>query len=61
VLPYRWIYCGLVFVGAVTKVDVVWNWGDLMNTLQVFPNLVGLLGLSGVAASMLRGERRPRG
>jgi len=25
-----------------------------MNGLQVFPNLVGVIGLSGVAASMLR-------
>jgi hypothetical protein len=25
-------------------VDVVWAWGDLMNALQVFPNLVGVLG-----------------
>jgi AGCS family alanine or glycine:cation symporter len=50
-----WIYCGLVVFGAVGKVDTIWAWGDLMNGLQVFPNLVGLIGLSGVAAAMLRG------
>lgn len=55
VVPYRWVYCALVFVGAVTKVETVWNWGDLMNTLQVFPNIVGLLGLSGVVAAILKG------
>ena len=33
----------------------IWAWGDFMNGLQVFPNLVGLIGLSGVAAAMLRG------
>ncbi len=59
VMPYRWIYCGLIVLGATTKVETVWNWGDLMNTLQVFPNLVGLLGLSGVAAAILAG-RTPR-
>ncbi len=51
-LPYRWIYCLLIPFGAMTKVDVVWAWGDLMNTLQVFPNMIGLIGLSGVAAKI---------
>jgi AGCS family alanine or glycine:cation symporter len=56
VRPYRWIYCGLIVVGATSHVDLVWAWGDLMNGLQVLPNLVGLLGLSGVAAALLRRE-----
>ena len=50
-IPYRWIYCLLIPLGAISKVDVVWAWGDLMNVLQVFPNLVGLIGLSGVVAA----------
>jgi AGCS family alanine or glycine:cation symporter len=54
VLPYRWIYCGLIVLGATSKVDTVWAWGDLMNGLQIFPNLVGVLALSGVAAAVLR-------
>jgi AGCS family alanine or glycine:cation symporter len=53
-VPYRWIYCGLVVLGATSKVNLVWAWGDLMNGLQIFPNLVGLVGLSGVAAKLLR-------
>jgi AGCS family alanine or glycine:cation symporter len=53
-LPYRWIYCGLIVFGATSKVETVWAWGDLMNGLQVFPNLVGLLGLSGIAAATLK-------
>jgi AGCS family alanine or glycine:cation symporter len=56
VTPYRWVYCGLVVLGAVSKVNVVWAWGDLMNGLQIFPNLVGVLGLSGVVARLLREE-----
>jgi hypothetical protein len=39
------------------KVETIWAWVTLMNGLQVFPNLVGLIGLSGVAASMLRQSR----
>jgi alanine or glycine:cation symporter, AGCS family len=58
-VPYRWIYCLLIPFGAVTKVDVVWAWGDLMNALQVFPNLIGLLGLSGLVAQIAR-ERLTR-
>ena len=35
---------------------MVWAWGDLMNALQVFPNLIGVLGLSGIVAQS-RDER----
>jgi AGCS family alanine or glycine:cation symporter len=58
-LPYRWIYCLLIPFGAISKVDVVWAWGDFMNVLQVFPNLAGLIGLSGVAAAIARTRLSP--
>jgi AGCS family alanine or glycine:cation symporter len=57
VLPYRWLYCILVIFGSIGKVDLVWAWGDLMNGLQIFPNLVGVIGLSGVAAAALARKR----
>jgi alanine or glycine:cation symporter, AGCS family len=57
-LPYRWVYCLLIPFGAVTKVDVVWAWGDLMNALQVFPNLIGVIGLSGLVARIAREKIR---
>ncbi|HEX7554662.1 MAG TPA: amino acid carrier protein [Geothrix sp.] len=47
---YRWVYCLLIPFGAIAKPTVVWAWGDLMNCLQVFPNMIGLIGLSGLAA-----------
>ncbi len=53
-IPYRWIYCLLIPFGAIARVDVVWAWGDLMNVLQVFPNLIGLIGLSGIVAKAAR-------
>ena len=59
VTPYRWIYCLLIPLGAIAKVNLVWAWGDLMNALQIFPNLIGVLGLSGIAAKIAR-ERGPR-
>jgi len=49
-VPYRWIYCALIPFGAISRVEVVWAWGDLMNALQVFPNVIGLIGLSGLVA-----------
>jgi AGCS family alanine or glycine:cation symporter len=59
-VPYRWVYCGLIFFGATGKVDLVWAWGDLMNGLQIFPNLIGVLGLSGAVAATLRASERRR-
>lgn len=50
VVPYRWIYCALIPVGAVLRPETVWAWGDLMNALQVFPNVIGLVALSGLVA-----------
>ena len=64
VRPYRVLYCALIVLGAVSRVDTVWAWGDLLNGLQIFPNLVGLLGLSALAGAALRGTgggRRPAG
>jgi len=59
-VPYRWVYCGLIVFGAMGRVELVWAWGDLMNGLHIFPNLAGIIGLSGVAAAALRdSERRP--
>jgi alanine or glycine:cation symporter, AGCS family len=59
VMPYRWIYCLLIPFGATTKVDLVWAWGDLMNALQVFPNLIGVVALSGLAAGVAHGRWAP--
>jgi AGCS family alanine or glycine:cation symporter len=56
ITPYRWSYCGLVVLGATSRVDLVWAWGDLMNGLQIFPNLIGVIGLAGVVARLLREE-----
>jgi len=59
VMPYRWIYCLLIPFGAVAKVNLVWAWGDLMNALQIFPNLIGVLALSGIAANAARDRLVP--
>ncbi|MCX6551381.1 MAG: amino acid carrier protein [Acidobacteria bacterium] len=58
-IPYRVTYCLLIPIGAMLSVETVWAWGDLMNGLQVFPNLIGLVGLSGVVAAASRASIRP--
>jgi AGCS family alanine or glycine:cation symporter len=55
---YHWLYVGLIPVGAVAKISVVWKLSGIFNGLMAFPNLVGLIGLSGVAAAMLRDYER---
>ena len=59
VLPYRWIYCSLIPLGAMLAPEVVWAWGDLMNALQIFPNVIGLVGMSAIAAKFGRSPREP--
>jgi AGCS family alanine or glycine:cation symporter len=51
---YAWIYCGLIFVGAITGVRVVWDYADTMNGLQIFPNLIALLVLAPQVAAATR-------
>jgi AGCS family alanine or glycine:cation symporter len=49
--PYRLIFVIMVFVGAVMKLDLVWTFADIMNGLMALPNLIALLGLSGIVAA----------
>lgn len=51
---YRLAFVIFVFVGAVSALDVVWGVADIMNGLMAFPNLIGLLGLSGVVVAETR-------
>jgi AGCS family alanine or glycine:cation symporter len=51
---YAWIYCGLIFVGAVAEVRTVWDYADTINGLQIFPNLIGLFILAPQVALVTR-------
>ncbi len=50
-VPYRLVFVALVGVGAVAKLELVWNISDVLNGLMAFPNLVGLLLLTPVIVS----------
>jgi AGCS family alanine or glycine:cation symporter len=45
---YRMLYTMIVIPGAALKMEMVWNIADIMNGLMIIPNLIALLGLSGV-------------
>lgn len=49
-MVYRIIFSLVVFVGATTALDVVWNFSDIANALMAIPNLICLLAMSGVVA-----------
>lgn len=48
ILPYRIIYCFILPVGATVELNMVWLISDIFNALMAWPNLIGLLFLSGV-------------
>ena len=50
IFSYRVVFTALVFVGAIVQLDLVWSFADVMNGLMAWPNLVGLIFLSGVVA-----------
>ena len=50
VMPYRWIFCVFIFIGSVGGLQTVWTIADILNACMAFPNLIGLLLLSGVVA-----------
>lgn len=51
---YRYIFIGLVAMGAYIKLDLVWIIADIVNALMAIPNLIGLLGLRKVIISETR-------
>ncbi|NJP38240.1 alanine/glycine:cation symporter family protein [Alkalicoccus luteus] len=48
---YRAAFVAAIFVGAVAELDLVWGIADVMNGLMAIPNLIGLLGLTGVVVA----------
>lgn len=51
---YRLIFLASVMVGAMAKIDFVWNLADLSNGLMAIPNLIALILLHKVVSSETR-------
>jgi len=48
VIPYRCLWVLAVMLGSVLSLKIVWTFADIANGLMAVPNLIALLGLSGV-------------
>lgn len=51
---YRVIYVAAIVAGAVLELDLVWTIADTFNGFMAVPNLIALLGLSGVVAKLTK-------
>ena len=51
IMPYRICYIILVGLGVFLKLDMVWVIADIVNGLMAIPNLIALIGLSGVVVA----------
>jgi AGCS family alanine or glycine:cation symporter len=45
--PYRWVYVGFNFLGAILPLAFVWYFGDIALSLMTIPNLIGVIFLTG--------------
>ncbi len=48
VIAYRIVYTLIIIPGAALKMEIVWIVADIFNGLMAIPNLIALVGLSGV-------------
>ena len=51
---YRSLWVVFIFIGSLGGLRTLWSLSDVLNGLMAFPNLVGLLGLSNVIATLTR-------
>ena len=50
IFPYRILFALAVIPGAILKLETAWFMADISNGLMVIPNLITLIGLSGIIA-----------
>lgn len=53
-IPFRVVWCLLVLVGAVMKVDFIWRLADVGTAAMTAPNLIAVLALSGLVVKLTR-------
>lgn len=51
IMPYRIIFIFLIAIGAFLKLEAIWVLADIVNGLMAIPNLIALLGLTGVVVA----------
>lgn len=53
-MVYRVLWCAAVWLGAMLKVDLIWNLADIATAAMTAPNLIALLALSGVVVKLTK-------
>jgi len=53
-MVYRVLWIPFIVIGAVGGLNMLWDLADTMNGLMALPNLIGLLGLSGVVLKLTK-------
>jgi len=48
---YKYIFIALIAVGPFLKLSLIWTIADIVNGLMAIPNLIAIIGLSGVVAN----------
>ena len=51
---YQILFVAVILIGATLKLDLVWNIADTLNGFMAIPNLIALLGLSGVVIKLTK-------
>jgi AGCS family alanine or glycine:cation symporter len=54
ILPYRVLFIPFIVIGALGRLVAIWDIADTLNGLMALPNLIGLLGLSGVVIKLTK-------
>lgn len=51
---YKWLFVVFTFLGAGLELGTVWSYADIANGFMAAPNLIALIGLSGVVFAMTK-------
>ncbi|HZX45779.1 MAG TPA: amino acid carrier protein, partial [Clostridia bacterium] len=54
IMPYRIIWIPFILIGAIGRLVTIWDIADTLNGLMAIPNLIGVLGLSGVIIKLTK-------
>lgn len=58
---YSYVVLVFIFLGCLLKVELVWELADMFNGLMVLPNIIALIGLSGIVKKGLEEYNRKEG
>ncbi len=57
IIPWRLLWCSVIWVGSFQQLELVWRLGDIANAAMALPNLLALALLSGVVFKLAQGHR----